>query len=83
MSQFDVDFVIFVLKIASMINRLLGKIIDGKLDSGKAIIVLGSRQTGKTSLLKSIFEGKDGVLFMNGDDVDIRNLLIGIAGDLI
>ena len=61
-----------------MINRLLGKIIDGRLDSGKAIIVLGSRQTGKTSLLKSIFEGKDGVLFMNGDDVDIRNLFENI-----
>ena len=61
-----------------MINRLLGGIIQGKLDTGKAIIILGSRQTGKTSLLKSIFEGKEGVLFMNGDDVDIRNLFENI-----
>lgn len=62
-----------------MINRLLANIIEKKLNLGKAIIILGSRQTGKTSLLKSIFESKEGVLFMNGDDSDIRNLFSNIT----
>ncbi len=61
-----------------MINRLLAKIVEQKLDSGKAIILIGSRQTGKTSLLKSVFGSKDGVLFLSGDDVDVRSLFENI-----
>ena len=61
-----------------MINRLLAKIVEQKLDSGKAIILIGSRQTGKTSLLKSVFGPKDGVLFLSGDDVDVRSLFENI-----
>jgi len=61
-----------------MINRLLAKIVEQKIDSGKAIIVIGSRQTGKTSLLKSVFGPKEGVLFLSGDDVDVRSLFENI-----
>lgn len=62
-----------------MIQRILKKTIQDKLDTSKAIILIGSRQTGKTSLLKEIFEGKEGVLSMNGDDVDVRNLFENIT----
>ena len=61
-----------------LIARTLKEIIENKLDSGKAIIILGSRQTGKTSLLKSIFMGRDDVLFLNGDEIDVRNIFENI-----
>lgn len=61
-----------------LIARTLKEIIENKLDSGKAIIILGSRQTGKTSLLKSIFTGRDDVLFLNGDEIDVRNIFENI-----
>jgi len=61
-----------------LIARTLKDIIENKLDSGKAIIILGSRQTGKTSLLKSIFIGRDDVLFLNGDEIDVRNIFENI-----
>ena len=61
-----------------LIARTLKDIIENKLDSGKAIIILGSRQTGKTSLLKSIFIGRDDVLFLNGDETDVRNIFENI-----
>jgi len=61
-----------------LIARTLKDIVENKLDSGKAIIILGSRQTGKTSLLKSIFMGRDGVLFLNGDEIDVRNIFENI-----
>lgn len=61
-----------------LIARTLKEIIENKLDSGKAIIILGSRQTGKTSLLKSIFTGRVDVLFLNGDEIDVRNIFENI-----
>jgi len=39
-----------------MIDRTLQKVIQHKLNSGKAIIVLGPRQTGKTTLMTLICE---------------------------
>lgn len=62
-----------------MIQRTLKKTIQDKLGTSKAIILIGSRQTGKTSLLKEIFDGKEGVLSLNGDDVDVRNLFENIT----
>ena len=34
-----------------MIERILAKNIKSKLKKGKAIIIIGARQTGKTTLL--------------------------------
>jgi predicted AAA+ superfamily ATPase len=57
-----------------MINRVLYQKIEEKLGTGKAIIVIGPRQVGKTTLLKLILEGKD-FLFLDGDDPTTRKLL--------
>ncbi len=55
-----------------MINRTLSGLVEKKINSGKALIILGARQTGKTTLLKSIFEKKNKVLWLNADEADIR-----------
>ncbi|NPA67393.1 MAG: hypothetical protein GXO50_02170 [Chlorobi bacterium] len=40
------------LNVSVMIKRKLEDIIKSKMFDGKAIVVLGPRQTGKTTLLK-------------------------------
>jgi len=58
-----------------MVNRLLYETIDKKITSkGKALILLGARQTGKTTLLKKIMGNKIGVLWLNGDEMDTMAL---------
>ena len=53
-----------------MITRILYKTIVQKLRSGKAIILLGARQTGKTTLLKFLFEKDEKALWLNADEAD-------------
>ncbi len=58
-----------------MVNRVLEHRIREKLFKGKAILLTGPRQTGKTTLLKTIFENREGVVWLNGDDPETRILL--------
>lgn len=60
-----------------MIQRRLTSIIHKKLGTGKAIIVLGPRQVGKTTLLKDIAENKGPYIFLNGDDPIVQQQLEG------
>jgi uncharacterized protein len=57
-----------------MFNRTIEKTVKEKLSTGKAIIVTGARQVGKTTLLKEILKDKD-YLFLDGDDPLTRRLL--------
>jgi predicted AAA+ superfamily ATPase len=59
-----------------MIVRSLEKIIRSKLKTGKAIILMGARQVGKTTLLKKLFEGDRDVLWLNGDEKDVQDLFL-------
>ena len=45
------------------------------LEDNKAIILMGARQVGKTTILKHLFKNKDNVLWLNGDDSDTREIL--------
>jgi uncharacterized protein len=60
-----------------MITRLLTASINKKLGAGKAIIVMGPRQVGKTTMLKEIAEKKRPYLFLNGDDPSVQQQLEG------
>jgi predicted AAA+ superfamily ATPase len=57
-----------------MFSRTLEKKIKEKINSGKAIVVVGARQVGKTTLLKTILKDTD-CLFLDADDPTIRSLL--------
>lgn len=62
-------------KILSMITRNLENIIEKKIGTGKAIIVLGPRQTGKTTLLSGIATRRGNNLLLNCDDFTVREQL--------
>lgn len=59
-----------------MIERYIYQQIIDNLFKGKAIIITGPRQVGKTTLLRAIMkESESKVLFLNCDEPDIRPLL--------
>ena len=60
-----------------MIKRQLTKILQGRIGKGKALVILGARQTGKTTLLKDMVKNRKNVLWLNGDEPDIRLLFEG------
>ena len=57
-----------------MIHRILEDRIKDILGQGKAIVIMGARQVGKSTLLESIFKNRQDVLWMTGDDIDIQSL---------
>ncbi|MFI3287899.1 MAG: ATP-binding protein [Rikenellaceae bacterium] len=62
-----------------MVERVIKKSIVSKLGSGKAIIIMGARQVGKTTVLKDLFDDPKDVLWLNGDEIDVRNLLENVS----
>lgn len=62
-----------------MIEREQRQRIETFIGRGKAIIIYGARQVGKSTLLHSLFDNRDGVLWMNGDDLDIQRLFEDIT----
>lgn len=57
-----------------MFGRTIENTIKEKINGGKAIVVVGARQVGKTTLIKKILENKD-YLFLDADDPSTRSLL--------
>jgi uncharacterized protein len=58
-----------------MIERKLKDIIISKLFSGKAIIILGARQVGKTTLIKDLIKNLNkSHIWANGDEADVRQI---------
>lgn len=58
-----------------MIKRKLEEIILPYFYKGKAILIFGARQVGKTTMLKSIMSRiNEDIMFLNGDDFDIKNV---------
>jgi predicted AAA+ superfamily ATPase len=57
-----------------MIKRHLEEQINKRFGKGKAILLIGPRQVGKTTLFNKLLERKEH-LFLNGDDPTVRKLL--------
>jgi uncharacterized protein len=65
-----------------MIQRSMVRSIEKKMFGGKAIIVLGARQVGKTTLINDlVLKSRNDVLSLNGDDSDVRSLLRDVNVD--
>ena len=59
-----------------MILRKLKNVIKGRLFNGKAIVLIGARQVGKTTLLNQLAqESEQPVLMLNCDEPEVRILL--------
>jgi predicted AAA+ superfamily ATPase len=62
-----------------MIQRLIEKKIMKALAQKKAAIIMGARQTGKTTLLHQLYDNESSVLWLNGDDTDVQSVLDNIS----
>ena len=63
-----------------MISRITIQNIEARLFKGKAILLFGARQVGKTTLLKHLVNKREeSVLHISGDEPDIRNILSNIT----
>jgi len=57
-----------------MIPRILLKTIKGRLFKGKAILLFGPRQCGKSTMLETLLDGAP-YLHLSGDNADVREIL--------
>jgi predicted AAA+ superfamily ATPase len=57
-----------------MVKRILEQELKQKFHEGKAIILMGARQVGKTTLLKNIFANRTDYLWLNADEPDVLQL---------
>lgn len=64
-----------------MISRTLENIIAKRINKDKAIIVMGARQVGKTTLLQKIFGSKPEVLWLDGGSPDVKALFESSSAD--
>jgi len=56
-------------------QRIILDSIKSKIHKGKAIVVTGPRQVGKTTLINNLLGNKEDFLFLNGDDNTTRQNL--------
>lgn len=77
----DIFFITFAANVSLfiMIHRQLLPIIQERLFKGKAILLIGARQVGKSTLFRLIADQlQQPVLQLNGDEPEVRELLTNI-----
>ena len=62
-----------------MISRIIESNISPLLGGKKAIIIMGARQVGKSTLLQQLLSHRDDVVWMNGDDLDVQDLFANLT----
>jgi uncharacterized protein len=68
--------IIFAKNTAIMIPRIIETQIRDLLFQGKAIVLIGPRQSGKTTLIQTILnDNLENSLFLDGDDPNVEQLL--------
>lgn len=59
-----------------MITRFTAHLLEDRLFKGKALLVFGPRQSGKTTLIEMVLQNRlEPILRLNGDEADVRELL--------
>ena len=70
-----------------MIDRIIDNSIKNELFKGKAIVVLGARQVGKSSLLKKMFGNRNDIVWLDGDLAETQllfeNLTVSTAKTIL
>lgn len=67
-----------------MILRDLQESIKARLFKGKAILIFGARQCGKSTLVESILQNQNiEYLYLNGDDSDVRENLTNTTSTML
>ena len=61
-----------------LLQRKLQQVIEDRMFKGKAIVLVGARQVGKSTLFRQILAGKQDVLTLNCDDAEVREMLTNI-----
>ncbi|MCC5918856.1 MAG: ATP-binding protein [Cryomorphaceae bacterium] len=56
-------------------HRIAIELIKPWMFRGKALVITGARQVGKTTMAKSLLDGYADVLWMNGDEISVRERL--------
>lgn len=62
-----------------MIKRAMQNVISQRLFKGKAIVLIGARQVGKTTLIKEIFPNQNDLLWFNADDLPVRDFFSNVT----
>ncbi len=62
-----------------MIERCIANNLRKTLESGKAVVLLGPRQVGKSTLSKMLLESREGVKWFTGDDPADREALTNLS----
>ena len=65
----------------TMIKRKLEEVLENKLFTGKALILVGARQVGKTSLLQQMLANRSDCLWLNGDELDVQQMFENTSAD--
>lgn len=66
-----------------MVERHIQSSIQSQLGGGKAIVIMGARQVGKSTLLRQMLGERQDVIWMNGDDLDIQELFSSMTSTRI
>ena len=64
-----------------MIKRKLGEVLKNRMFSGKALVLLGARQVGKTTLLNDLVANQNDCLWLNGDELDVQKMYENTSAD--
>lgn len=58
-----------------LLQRKLQQVVEDRMFKGKAIILVGARQVGKSTLFRQVLMGKQDVLTLSCDDAEVRDAL--------
>lgn len=63
----------------SMVSRIIQNQLSEQLGGKKALIVMGARQVGKSTLMQQLLGERKDVLWLNGDEPDVSGMLENIT----
>jgi len=58
-----------------LVIRALTAVLKSRLKDERALLLLGARRTGKTTIIKDLLKSEENSLFLNGDEKQTRALL--------